>query len=97
LKKILFGLVASVSLVLTACGGDVCGAKSKCSADPEPTKESIDMCKAATASGAKCASQYTAFANCSTSKQTCTDNKTDLGFLVACATEFAAYTTCINP
>ena len=98
MKKILFGLCAALSLTACACGSDdPCNKTSKCSADPAPTQTQIDACKAATASGAKCAAEFTASSNCSASNQKCdANNMTDLvATSSACATQNAAYAACL--
>lgn len=101
MKKIIIGAFAAFTLA--ACGGgDVCSASSKCSGDPKPTdaekKAATDACQAAIKDGAKCAAEYKTLLTCAQSKQKCTsDNKTDNTALVTdCATEIAAYTTCLS-
>lgn len=99
MKKFVFAAAATVSMFLVGCGSsDVCAAKSKCSAQMAASQEQIDACKAATASGAKCVTEYTALANCTIFKEVCTtDNTTDgLATLAACATEASAYQTCLT-
>jgi hypothetical protein len=99
MKKLMFAVGASCALFLMGCGGgDVCSTTSKCSAQPKPTQAQIDQCKAATASGVKCASQYTTLANCAASKEVCAaDNTTDgAATIAACSTESTAYATCLQ-
>lgn len=99
MKKLLFAIVAASSFALVGCGSaaDLCNSKSKCSAQPAPTQAEIDTCKAAVLSTAKCSAEYTTLGNCSRSKEVCgADNKTDaLATVAACATEAAAYATCL--
>ncbi len=98
MTKILFGFCAALSLTAFACGSDdPCSASSKCSADPARTQAQTDVCKAASASGAKCATEYTTAANCAISNQKCgADNKTDVvATSSACAAQNTAYTTCL--
>lgn len=96
----MFAVATGVSLFFLGCGGtDVCALSSKCSAQPKPSESTISLCRTATASGAKCASQYTTLANCMSAKEVCAaDNTTDgAATLAACSTEYSAYTTCAMP
>lgn len=99
MKKLMFVAAAAVSMFLVGCGGgDICSSKSKCSAQMQASQAQIDACKAATASGAKCVTEYNALANCSLAKEVCAaDNTTDAAAtLAACQTEYNAYSTCLT-
>lgn len=101
MKKLVLGFVCAIALV--GCGGgDPCDAKSKCSADPVPTADSIAQCKAGGTSTdggvVKCSAESKTFGTCYTNNQVCgADNKTDaVKTLAACATEYKAFADCIN-
>ena len=95
MKKLIIGAFAAVTLA--ACGGGgVCSGVSKCSADPKATDAEKAACEAATKSGFKCATEYSALISCAQAKQKCTsDNKTDGAALATdCKTEIEAYVKC---
>jgi hypothetical protein len=90
-----FGGSGGGSPVLT---GDPCTVQSRCSADPASTQSRIDACKTATASGAKCATEYTTLINCLIANQKCTSaNVTDAeAARASCATQLTAFATCVG-
>jgi len=103
MKNLLLPSVIALSLLSWACGSsDPCSATSKCSADPVQTSTSAGAaaCKAATASGAKCVTEYKAFANCAIDNQKCgSDNKTDgtattAALAANCVAQATALSTC---
>lgn len=100
MKKILLGL-ATIGLVsaisFSACGGDPCSAKSKCSADPAVTAADIKTCQDTVAKMTTCKTEYDAQTSCFQTNQKCTsDNKSDgVATLAACKTQFDAYTKCV--
>ncbi len=91
------GVVGLASAPACSSGGG-CGDKGKCSADPAPTQQSIDLCNKIEA--AACGSQYKDFASCASGQQACkSDNTTDTtattnNITANCATQLTAYTTC---
>lgn len=100
MKKMMLGTVVAVAFALTGCGGSRCDAKSKCSADPVPTAEQIQMCKdgAKLPDGGtpKCTTEANALADCMSANQVCgADNKTDgAATLAKCTSQQMAFNTC---
>lgn len=108
-RLLLIGLVASFSVAATSlvgCKSDdakspsySCATKGPCPSDPVPSDGEAEACEALMAD-ADCGSAFAAYSECAFSAAMCTDgglsDPTADATSKACASEYAAYTTCLG-